>query len=325
LKALNLGPEKLYVREGAPVSFFTSPFYAHTRFCAIDIGSPPSSERIFVSPVRGTVVQTEKFLINRPAGRGIDPYDYFLLIETRKFKVKMLHVKPTVSVGDSVKVGDMLGNYVRSPYLAPYHFDHAHIEIHAKHSRMNPTSAKPLRFCAKLIGPKREDLEGNLVYIGKEYILLEASHYSMCDEMTGIPGRVDGEPIILNVEIPHMCYGGLIGERIRLGTVRLCGVVLGRCVRRRGGMGLFERRPGALKNWLQFDQEILMNRSLPCNGLRIECEGSRYKLLEITLRVGAPPFLKLVGGSMSGHDQYRIGDRLAVRLLANEVSQTPPR
>ncbi|MEM4042505.1 MAG: peptidoglycan DD-metalloendopeptidase family protein, partial [Saccharolobus sp.] len=116
----------MYIKDGSLISFFSSGFPNHVRAKAIDISSPDF--KTFYSPVKGEVINITKFEIGRPNRFSKINYDYMILIRDDKGRmIKILHVLPLVEKGQYIKEGEVIGEFLETPYTGG-DFKHAHVE-----------------------------------------------------------------------------------------------------------------------------------------------------------------------------------------------------
>jgi len=117
-------------------SFTNSPYYSHKQLSSIDI-YPKRGVTSASSPVEGTVIEARKFKL-------ID--DYFLAIESGNPDtcVKILHVKPTVRIGDHLNIGDEIGQFVWSPFFDFWTDLHMHLEVRPLEDRLRAGGAHPI-------------------------------------------------------------------------------------------------------------------------------------------------------------------------------------
>jgi len=102
-------------------SLYNSPFTAHDEGCAIDLypetGAP--------SPVAGEVIETKT--VEAPSKPYAADHDHLILIDTGEYVARTLHVDPAVEAGDTVEIGDSLGDLVRAGFFAPWVPNHIHL------------------------------------------------------------------------------------------------------------------------------------------------------------------------------------------------------
>ena len=215
------------------VSRFNSPYPAHDDGRAVDCypadGAP--------SPVAGEVVDVRR--VRAPDRPWAEPHDFLLVVDTGTHLARLLHVEPSVAVGDRVAVGDDLGRTVRSGYFAPWVDDHLHLGV-------RPRDADPVRASGSL--PVALDLDvaavpwdgtGTVVEAGETHVVLDApGHPAPGERFAGIAPA--GGTAALDGGLPHYDGAGLgVGDagdadsaRPDDGPVSLLGTVVGEA---RGG------------------------------------------------------------------------------------------
>lgn len=108
----------IHAHEGIKsVSFTNSPYYAHMHLGAIDL-YPREPDGVVLSPVKGHVTGVREVKAPRPKYFEPREEEKLLLIANNSESVtKILHLGPTVSVGDLVEVSDPIGEYVKSGFF----------------------------------------------------------------------------------------------------------------------------------------------------------------------------------------------------------------
>jgi len=193
-------------------SFFNSPYPAHKSCSAIDIYFP-SGEALF--PVdEGLVLEVERF--ECPVFRSdADGFDYLIIVKVADDVVlKILHVKPYVSSGDVLELGDCLGSLIVSGYFYSWSHRHMHVEIRSISDPYRALGAFKLD-----ISPTVEMLssvvDGDDFYVVDEvfddYVWLKPSSdrgFISC----GLIGRFNESLFHVDGGIPHYDYGAILGS-----------------------------------------------------------------------------------------------------------------
>jgi hypothetical protein len=186
-------------------SLYNSPFVAHEEGCAIDL-YPPADESTAPSPVAGEVVETRA--VEAPPKPYAADQDYLILVDTGAYVARLLHVKPRVSAGDTVAVGDPLGTLVRAGFFAPWVPNHVHLGF-------RDPDANPYRASGSLPVEVAVDVTslpwdgtGTVHDAGETWARLDApSHPAPGEYFVGLAsggGVLDGG-------FPHYDGGGLLG------------------------------------------------------------------------------------------------------------------
>ncbi|WP_313693797.1 hypothetical protein [Halorarum halobium] len=186
-------------------SLYNSPYPAHDHGHAIDLYPDDDAGRSGVSPVAGEVLDV------RTVGCPDRPYavdtDHLIVVDAGEHLARILHVDPAVEPGDSVAVGDSLGEMVRSGFFGRWVDNHVHLEFRG-HDR-NPYRASgslPLDVDVP-VAALDWDGTGTVVETGDSYALLDAPG-----------GRVDGYAAVgsdagvpLDGGLAHYGAGGRFG------------------------------------------------------------------------------------------------------------------
>lgn len=219
----------VYCPKNSKFSFFNSPYPAHAACSAVDIYSESAFGSAAPSPVSGKVVGIRKVKCPEQSFECSN-FDYVILLQSNEnFErhVKILHVEPTVKVGDVVKAGDRLGFLLRSGFFHFWTEPHTHIEVRNISDSIRAMGG--LRF-KRLIAiedfeTELEELSGVVVESEREYSLIALNgtfNY-------GIPVRVGEEMGLLDGGIPHYKWFGVhMSARPTLNNiVKLCGAKIG--------------------------------------------------------------------------------------------------
>jgi len=267
-------------------SLYNSPFDAHDEGCAIDLY--PEGERA-PSPVAGEVLDTKT--VRAPPKAYAAEHDHLVLIDTGEHVARLLHVDPRVEPGDSVAVGDELGDLVRAGFFAPWVPNHVHLGF-------RDPDANPYRASGSLpvdvavdVAAVPWDGTGTVVAAGETWARLDApEHPAPGERFAGVANDVGGEESgVLDGGLPHYDGGGLLGgsgcERAALAGRRV-GTADGRTV--------------------AWDDVTVLANGEPVTGIALFCDRKRagVKLVgrDIDLDVGDAVRVTIegVGGADSG-------------------------
>ncbi|MEM0092274.1 MAG: peptidoglycan DD-metalloendopeptidase family protein [Saccharolobus sp.] len=217
----------MYIKDGSLISFFSSGFPYHVRAKAIDISSPDF--KTFYSPVKGEVINITKFEIGRPNRFSKINYDYMILIRDDKGRmIKILHVLPLVEKGQYIKEGEVIGEFLETPYTGG-DFKHAHVE--------------GLRLRFPKVTSYRESKICLVVNKTKDFFDVIIKDFAEAGNLRGL-GCCKG---LLNASLPFACYGGIIGGFEQ--PLKLYGLNLGYIAVKRRTYVLFEGKKGLIRNW----------------------------------------------------------------------------
>ncbi len=207
-------------------SFYNSPYPAHKLSTGIDVYSDAGFGEVSPSPVEGVVELTRR--VKAPRGRGFRDagYDYVTLIrssENQEKVVKLLHVEPTLTVGDSVKTGQDLGALLRSGYYGFSTSPHVHVEVRKPSDPLRARGGHTFRRLGSV-----DNLAPITLLEGVVNRNLPEFTSVLLDGMAapGLPADVGGVPGLLDGGIPY--YGWLgahtgavrpVGETVRVMSV----------------------------------------------------------------------------------------------------------
>ena len=204
-------------RQYVSLTCYNSPYPAHDRGRAVDL----YPARGVPSPVAGEVVGHRR--VRAPSRPHAEAHDHLLVVDTGDHLARLLHVEPSVALGDAIAVGDDLGRLVRSGYFAPWVDDHLHLGF-------RPPGADPVRATGSL--PIELDIDplavawdgvGTVVEVGETHVVLDApAHPAPGERFAGLAS--DGGPV-LDGGLPHYAGAGIAGGGD--GPVSLLGRVVG--------------------------------------------------------------------------------------------------
>lgn len=226
------------VREYRRLSLYNSPYPAHDRGCAIDLY--PAGTR-GLSPVAGEVLGTRT--VRAPPKPHAADEEFLILIDVdcdrtgltgewptdEGVVARILHVRPRVTAGDTVGVGDSLGPMVRSGFFAPWVGNHVHLGFRrADQNLLRAGGSLPVAVDID-IQPLGWDGVGTVTRAGDTYAVLDTpTHPAPGKRFAGIAGRVGGGPTTAGAGTPaaldggfsHYTGGGLPGQRAATGSHR---------------------------------------------------------------------------------------------------------
>lgn len=204
----------IYCPKNGRFSFFNSPYFSHRNCAGIDIYPNTWFNSIAPSPVNGEVIGIRE--VNRFWHKDFkcSGKDYVLLLRSLENKnkiVKILHVKPIVTVGDNIYVGEKIGVLIRSGFFDFWTDPHIHVEVR------NPGDPIRARGGCRIRGTIEIDnnmdlvdlmsIKGTVVDSKREYCLIAPE----MEFKHGMPVYlVDHEQIgLLDGGIPHYGFFGV--------------------------------------------------------------------------------------------------------------------
>jgi hypothetical protein len=166
-------------------SLYNSPYVAHDRGCAIDLYPGPDIE-IARSPVAGEVMDTKT--VDAPPKPYAAEHDFLILIDCGEYIARTLHVDPAVEPGDTVDIGDSLGELVRAGFFAPWVSNHVHLGFREREA--NPYRASGSLPIVPDVRPRALpwDGSGTVIESGGTYAILDAPTHPAPGAFAGIAG-----------------------------------------------------------------------------------------------------------------------------------------
>lgn len=217
---------KLFCPEKGRYSFFNSPFPPHKLNSGVDLYPGENYGGDALSPVDGEVVLLRQ--VKAPSGHGFEAADHdsVILVKNKDNPdtvTKLLHADPLVQVGDSVKFGDVIGTTLRSGYYGVGTSAHLHTEIRKLDDPIRARGGHKLRRIDDRVGKPVSDLVGEVVHVQPEFIFIRLNSTS-----TGLVGKVNGSPAILDGGIPYYRWmGAHLPDPPSEGEVTLLGKTIG--------------------------------------------------------------------------------------------------
>ncbi|WP_323675302.1 hypothetical protein [Halorubellus sp. PRR65] len=273
-------------------TLYNSPYAAHDHGCAVDCypmdGTAPS-------PVSGEVVATET--VRAPPKPYAPAQDHLVVVDCGPVVARIMHVEPTVAVGETVRVGDSLGDLVRAGFFARWVPNHLHVGFR-RHDQdhLRASGSLPLDVGVDPV-PLEWDGSGTVVDAADSYALLDAPDSGDIEpgSFAGVAADVDGERVVLDGGFQHYDAGGVHpatgadGDRAAeaTGPVDLLGEHVGDAVASRGSANDVTWRPVTVR---ANDQ--------PVHGISLFC-GQRGDYA-----------VKLVGENLD----FAVGERIDVDL-----------
>lgn len=180
----------IFAPDNSRFSFLKSPYAAHKTKSAVDIyyGSFGSEA---VSPVDGEIVDIRSF--DTPTFfKNIDSREYLIAIRQGKYVIKIIHIKPEVSVGEIISKGDLLGTFIKNGYFIFWNDPVMHVEVRKPWDYLRASNnLKLLPDIEWMALPEGKILEVDcrVKEVNKRYSLLSAPNIS-CGDVRGF--AIDG-------------------------------------------------------------------------------------------------------------------------------------
>ncbi len=192
---------------------YNSPYVAHRDFRAIDLY--PGHRRV-PSPVAGEVIDLDR--VRAPAQPYAPPTDGLVAIDTGVGSpptieladgegaiARLLHVDPSVRVGESVAIGDDLGAGIRAGFFAPWVERHIHLGFRAP--------GADLRRARGSVPLELPFVPRSVPWDGTGLVVEAAETYTVIDAPNGDGAEWVGlgtdEGLVLDGGLPHYPHGGV--------------------------------------------------------------------------------------------------------------------
>lgn len=300
------------IRNYRRFSLYNSPYPAHDRGCAIDLY--PAGE-LGLSPVAGTVLETRT--VRAPPNPEAADEEFLILLDVDLDRTglrigwpadegvvaRILHVRPHVSPGDVVDVGDPLGPMIRSGFFAPWVGNHVHVGFRRPEQNLHRAGGSlPLEAVVD-VEPLEWDGVGTVTETGATYAVLDApAHPAPGERFAGIAGRVGGRAdpggetaTALDGGLTHYTGGGLPARAVATGADRLepCSVsLLGHRVGDTTGRDVAWRNVDVLANGDRITGLSLFTALDPEFGAKLVCPDREFAVgdeVRVTVRDSDDP------------------------------------
>ena len=137
------GGLKLWMDDSWSVSFFSSPYVGHRLLSAVDIYQGADFGEEAFSPVSGVVHKIMRFDSPSPGGGSLP--EYLILIGKNHSLARIMHVEPSVSEGELVRVGEPIGIFIKNGFFSYWVDAGMHVEVRKKTSIMRSTGGLELK------------------------------------------------------------------------------------------------------------------------------------------------------------------------------------
>ncbi|AEH24869.1 hypothetical protein [Pyrococcus yayanosii] len=215
MRIATVGGMAFEVPKGAWWSFYNSPYPAHRLGTAIDVYFP---DRALFPLEEGIVKVIRK--VTTPAYVPIRE-DYVIVFQVGEFCLKVLHVKPSIKVGERVSLGEEIGDMIISGFYMPWSDKHAHFELRPCEDPYRARGAFPIRPKVLRLVPTAKDREFEVVECPENYCWVVPRRRG---RRSLTPLTSEGVPI--EGGLPHYHYGAAFEH---MGEVRLFDVILPTC------------------------------------------------------------------------------------------------
>ncbi len=186
---------EIFAPDNSCFSFLKSPYAAHRTNSAVDIYYGSFGSDAF-SPVDGKIIDIRDFDTPTPF-KNLNSKEYLIAIEQGNHVIKILHVKPDVSIGDLIFTGDRIGTFIRNGYFIFWNDPVMHVEVREPYDYLrasNHLNLTPAIEWDELNSNKTVEFDCNVIEVNKRYSLLLA-HSVSCSEIHGFSidgGFIDG-------------------------------------------------------------------------------------------------------------------------------------
>jgi hypothetical protein len=281
----------VYAAEQSYISYFNSPYYAHSNLSGIDIYDQADFGDQAPSPLSGRV--TKIFTYEPPLSKWFDSSRKAEAIfleakENPNIWVKILHLKPEVKVGDVVEVTDILGRYLREGFFALWTRPHIHLELRDPHDHIRARGAYQLSpyfgTCDNLQGsPLSENIfRGVVGSLGEGYVFVKLQGWipSRIGQFYGITGKIGDSWGLIDGGLPHYRKFGFFGEIREDRIIKAFSTEL----------GIFSSSITTQIHTAECKDISVRLNEMPCIGISCYLSLRPFQVLKIVLNNRNPPF-----------------------------------
>jgi len=204
------GKMEILAKKNSLLSFYSSPYPAHRETKALDLSSGGERYDEMYSPISGEIIAIRK--IPAPQfSKNIDPeYVTAILPEGSDYALKIIHIEPSLGVGDYVNAGESLGRLIRTEFFREFNDPGIHMEIRAKDDLFRTGGGMEFKpVIGKIEG--ETELEGVITKKTDHYSIIELSSSGTSGSITGVVCDVNGKKAFLDCTYPWVDYGGIVG------------------------------------------------------------------------------------------------------------------
>jgi biotin carboxyl carrier protein len=217
---------------------YNSPYAAHDHGCAVDLY--PDGDAV-PSPVAGEVIATET--VRAPPKPYAPAGDHLVVVDCGPVVARIMHVNPTVEVGETVSPGQDLGDLVRAGFFARWVGTHLHVGFR-RHDQNHLRAGGSLALSLG-VDPTPVDWDGTgtVVDAGETYAVLDAPDLDDVADgaFAGLAATVGGDHVVLDGGFQHYDGGGVHADAT--GPVELLGETVGDAVASPGSTNDVTWRP----------------------------------------------------------------------------------
>lgn len=210
-------------------SLFNSPYPAHLNESALDVYYP---ENEALMPLEeGKVLEVRRFKTPKIRRDCLDFEPLILVRLNKEMVVKVLHVNPSVKVGEKVRLGDPLGKLIISGYFLPWTNPHAHFELRRVEDPYRALGAYKLKLDKRFRRLNKKFGKRSLIFTVKERDgnNVWVQPLNLKSKVSGFPVFSGKEQCFLDGGIPFHGYGVAVGGE-RPPIKSLDGKVLGEII-----------------------------------------------------------------------------------------------
>lgn len=182
-------------------SFFDSPYPAHKLGTAVDVYY---YEKAFFPFEEGVVEEIKR--VKTPQHVSSE-FDYLIVVKVDEFCLKILHVKPTVRVGEKLGFGDEIGRLIVSGFFYPWSDKHAHFELRDCGDRYRARGGFFLKPLVLKLVPST---------IGEAFEVVERKDFYCWLKPVNVGGKTLTPLVYQDIPVegglPHYGYGVIFGD-----------------------------------------------------------------------------------------------------------------
>lgn len=185
----------IYAPSHSRFSFMKSPYAAHKTNSAVDIYYGCFGNEA-LSPVDGKVIDIQSFDTPTPF-KGRNSKEYLIAIQQGNYVIKIIHIKPDISPGEEISMGDRIGTFIKNGYFIFWNDPVMHVEVRDPCDYVrasNDLELLPTIEWRILPDGKKAEFDCVVEEVNERYSLLSAP-FETCGEIAGFAmdgGFIDG-------------------------------------------------------------------------------------------------------------------------------------
>jgi len=204
------GKIEILAKKDSLFSFYSSPYPAHTETKALDLSSGGKRYDDMYSPISGEIIAIKRIPAPEFSKNLDSEYVTAILPEKSDYALKIIHLQPSLEVGDYVGAGEKIGRLIRTQFFWKFNDPGIHLEIRKKDDLFRTSGGMEFEHVLGEVEGETE-FDGVVTKRTDHYSIIELSGSGTSGDITGLVCNVDGKNAFLDCTYPWVDYGGIVG------------------------------------------------------------------------------------------------------------------